>query len=172
MHPRNRDRNGGLVSLRIATGADPLGARARSHGSPRSASISVHGPRCDAGRDSRMVREPLVRRNDVPGEPRAPRRRNAASMVRPRHRANNASDIRIFSLVTLWAADPKIVPRLRPRTAAWYDKREPSFSDAIAAVRRIFWSAPSFSMSRHPPDSVKIPIALMERLTEALCYAA
>ncbi len=77
-----------------------------------------------------------------------------------------------FSLVTLWAADPKIVPRLRPRTAAWYDKREPSFSDAIAAVRRIFWSAPSFSMSRHPPDSVKIPIALMERLTEALCYAA
>ncbi len=77
-----------------------------------------------------------------------------------------------FSLVTLWAADPKIAPRLRPRTAAWYDKREPSFSDAIAAVRRIFWSAPSFSMSRHPPDSVKIPIALMERLTEALCYAA
>ena len=77
-----------------------------------------------------------------------------------------------FSLVTLWAANPKIAPRLRPRTAAWYDKREPSFSDAIAAVRRIFWSAPSFSMSRHPPDSVKIPIALMERLTEALCYAA
>jgi hypothetical protein len=77
-----------------------------------------------------------------------------------------------FSLVTLWAADPKIAPRLRARTAAWYDKREPSFSDAIAAVRRIFWSAPSFSMSRHPPDSVKIPIALMERLTEALCYAA
>ena len=77
-----------------------------------------------------------------------------------------------FSLVTLWAADPKIVPRLRPRTAAWYDKHEPSFSDAIAAVRREFWSAPSFSMSRHPPDTVKIPIALMERLTEALCYAA
>jgi len=75
-------------------------------------------------------------------------------------------------LVTLWAADPKIAPRLRPRTAAWYDKREPSFSDAIAAVRRIFWSAPSFSMSRHPPDSVKIPTALLERLTEALCYAA
>jgi len=78
----------------------------------------------------------------------------------------------MFSLVTLWAADPKIALRLRPRTAAWYDKRQPSFSDAIAAVRRIFWSAPSFSMSRHPPDSVKIPIALMERLTEALCYAA
>jgi hypothetical protein len=27
-------------------------------------------------------------------------------------------------------------------------------------------------MSRHPPDSVEILTALMERLTEALCYAA
>jgi hypothetical protein len=78
----------------------------------------------------------------------------------------------LFSVVTVWAANPKIAGSLRPRSAAWYRKREPSFSDAIAAVRRIFWSAPSFSMSRHPPDSVKIPIALMERLTEALCYAA
>jgi hypothetical protein len=78
----------------------------------------------------------------------------------------------LFSLVTLWAADPKIAAGLRPRSAAWYDKRQPSFSDAIAAVRRIFWSAPSFSMSRNPLDTVKIPTALMARLTEALCYAA
>jgi len=27
-------------------------------------------------------------------------------------------------------------------------------------------------MSRHRADSVKIPTALMERLTDALCYAA
>jgi len=47
-----------------------------------------------------------------------------------------------------------------------------SFSDAIAAVRRALWSAPGFSMSRHRADSVKIPTALMERLTDALCYAA
>ena len=78
----------------------------------------------------------------------------------------------LFSLVTLWAADPKIAGSIRPRSAAWYHKREPSFSDAMAAVRRLFWSAPSFPMSRHPPDSVEIPTALMERLTEALCYAA
>jgi hypothetical protein len=78
----------------------------------------------------------------------------------------------LFSLVTLWAADPTIAGSLRPRSAAWYHKREPSFSDAMAAVRRLFWSAPNLSMSRHPPDSVEIPTALMERLTEALCYAA
>ena len=78
----------------------------------------------------------------------------------------------LFSLVTLWAADPKIVKSLRPRSAAWYDKREPSFSDAIAAVRRLFWSTPNLSMSRNDPDSVEIPSALWERLTEAICYAA
>jgi hypothetical protein len=78
----------------------------------------------------------------------------------------------LFSLVTLWAADPKIIGSLSTRSAAWYQKREPSFSDAIAAVRRLFWSAPILSMSRHDPDGVEIPAALWERLTEALCYAA
>jgi hypothetical protein len=78
----------------------------------------------------------------------------------------------LFSLVTLWAADPTIADSLRPRLAAWYHKREPSFSDAMAAVRRLFWSAPNLSMSRHDPDGVEIPAALWERLTEALCYAA
>jgi hypothetical protein len=78
----------------------------------------------------------------------------------------------MFSLIALWVADPKIAVCLRPRSTAWYHKREPSFSDAVAAVRRVFWSVPSFSMSRHPSDNVEIPIALMERLTDALCYAA
>ena len=50
----------------------------------------------------------------------------------------------MFSLIALWVADPKIAVCLRPRSAAWYHKREPSFSDAIAAVRRVFWSAPIF----------------------------
>jgi hypothetical protein len=78
----------------------------------------------------------------------------------------------LFSLVTLWAADPKIAVTLHPRSAAWYHKRDPSFSDVIAAVRRLFWSAPNLSMSQHDPDSVKIPTSLWERLTETLCYAA
>jgi hypothetical protein len=78
----------------------------------------------------------------------------------------------MFSLIALWVVNPKIAVCLRPRSAAWYHKREPSFSDAIAAVRKVFWSAPSFSMSRHPSDNVETPTALMERLTDALCYAA
>jgi hypothetical protein len=78
----------------------------------------------------------------------------------------------MFSLVTLWAADPTFVACLRPRSAAWYRKDEPTFSDAIAAVRRLLWSAPNLSMSRLDPDRVEIPTALWQRLTETLCYAA
>jgi len=78
----------------------------------------------------------------------------------------------LFSLVTLWAADRTVVASLRPRSTAWYHKDDPTFSDAIAAVRRLLWSAPNLSMSRHDPDRVEIPAALWERLTETLCYAA
>ena len=78
----------------------------------------------------------------------------------------------LFSLLTLWAANPKITPNLRPRTAAWYHKNEPTFSDIIAAVRRRFWLTPNLSMSRQRPDSVEIPIELWNRLTETLCFAA
>ena len=78
----------------------------------------------------------------------------------------------MFSLVTLWAADPTFVACLRPRSAAWYRKDEPTFSDAIAAVRRLLWRAPNLSMSRLDPDRVEIPTTLWKRLTETLCYAA
>ena len=78
----------------------------------------------------------------------------------------------LFSLLTLWAADPRISPNLRPRAAAWYRKNDPTFSDVVAAVRRRFWVAPNLSISRQCPDSVEIPIDLWNRLTETLCFAA
>jgi hypothetical protein len=77
-----------------------------------------------------------------------------------------------FSLLTLWAADPKIVPKMRPRSTAWYHKNEPTFSDVIAAVRRQFWAVPNLSMSRHDPDRVEIPLELWNRLSETLAFAA
>ena len=49
----------------------------------------------------------------------------------------------MFSPMTLWAADPKIIPNLRPRSTAWYHKNEPTFSDVIAAVRKQFWAIPN-----------------------------
>lgn len=77
----------------------------------------------------------------------------------------------LFSLITLWAAEAKVVAVLHPRSAAWYVKDDMTFSDAIATVRRVLWGVPNLSISRKNPQTVEIPIALLQRLTEAVCYA-
>jgi len=58
------------------------------------------------------------------------------------------------------------------RSTAWYRKTRPTFADAIALVRRQLWEHLDFSMSQQETDMMKIPRALLERFTEALCYAA
>jgi hypothetical protein len=80
----------------------------------------------------------------------------------------------LFSLITLWAGDlVRIAPAtLRPNTAAWYHKREPTFSDAIAAVRRVLWCPPDFSMSRWVDETITIPTTLLKRFVQTLCLAA
>ena len=78
----------------------------------------------------------------------------------------------LFSLVTL-LAHQLIVAEAKPvRTAAWYAKALPTFSDAIALVRRQLWSHSYFSTSGQDTDLIKIPRTLLERFTDALCYAA
>ena len=70
-------------------------------------------------------------------------------------------------------ANQLIVAEAKPvRTAAWYAKELPTFSDAIALVRRQLWSHTYFSTSGQEIDLIKIPRALLERFTDALCYAA
>ena len=58
------------------------------------------------------------------------------------------------------------------RSTAWYGKTRPTFSDAIALVRRQLWDHIHFSTSQQETDMIQIPRALLERFTEALCYAA
>ncbi|HEU5423281.1 MAG TPA: transposase [Nitrolancea sp.] len=78
----------------------------------------------------------------------------------------------LFSLVTLWA-HPRIGPTGdRVRQAAWYHKPLPTFSDALALVRRELWGHLAFCMSDREADLVKVPRALIERFADALCYAA
>jgi len=78
----------------------------------------------------------------------------------------------LFSLVTLMA-DRLIKHQVKPvRSAAWYTKEQPTFSDAIAMVRRCLWSSCHFSTSRRKSDLVKVPRSLLARLTDAVCYAA
>jgi hypothetical protein len=78
----------------------------------------------------------------------------------------------LYSLVTLLAQTlPPARTRL-VRTAAWYAKPHPTFSDTLAMVRRELWSQPHFSISKTKSEVVEIPRSLLERLTDALCYAA
>jgi hypothetical protein len=76
----------------------------------------------------------------------------------------------LFSLVTMWAGEV-LKDDWQPRQAAWYAKSHLTFSDALAVVRAKLWSA-SFEMSRQDRDQVKIPRALLNRLTDAACFPA
>ena len=80
----------------------------------------------------------------------------------------------LFSLVTLFAH--RLMARSHSaevvRRAAWYDKPRPTFTDALALVRRELWAQASFCGSSREADTVKVSRAFVEQLTEAVCYAA
>jgi hypothetical protein len=80
----------------------------------------------------------------------------------------------LFSLITVWADGlaRDTTTALRPNAAAWYRKQEPTFSDAIAAVRRVLWCPSNFSMSRQIGEIIEIPTSLLKRVFQTLCLAA
>ena len=80
----------------------------------------------------------------------------------------------LFSWITLLAhALYTSLPSLPPRQASWYHKPLPTFSDALAWVRLSLWSAyPTFRISSHAPDILKIPKPLFDTLVSTLSYAA
>jgi hypothetical protein len=79
----------------------------------------------------------------------------------------------LFSLVTLLAHRHMAEGAQIIRKAAWYDKAHPTFSDALALVRRQLWALEeTFYRSSRESDTVKVPREFMERLTDAICYAA
>ena len=78
----------------------------------------------------------------------------------------------LYSLVTLLAADLRTRQQLTVRKSAWYTKEVATFSDTIALVRRHLWAQQSLQMSPTESNMIKVPRALIERFTDALCYAA
>lgn len=80
----------------------------------------------------------------------------------------------LFSLVTLFAHQHMTKGADSARQTAWYRKLRPTFSDALAQVRRQLWAQEqaTFRGSPQEVDAVKVPREFMERLTEAVCYAA
>ena len=79
----------------------------------------------------------------------------------------------LFSLVSLFAHQRmrQSAGALRRQTA-WYHKRHPTFADALALVRKELWASATFHGSPAQSDTVKVPRAYLERLTDAVCYAA
>ncbi|MBB2172089.1 IS701 family transposase [Gluconacetobacter asukensis] len=78
----------------------------------------------------------------------------------------------LFSIITLVANDLQKQGRVQPAATAWYRKEGPTFSDAIAAVRRELWAAPYFHTSSSKGEQQKIPRALFNSLLNNACYAA
>ena len=59
------------------------------------------------------------------------------------------------------------------RSAAWYAKSKPTFSDSIASVRKHLWTASDTScMSPVEGDILKISRPMFDRFIDSLCYAA
>ena len=78
----------------------------------------------------------------------------------------------LFSLVTLMAHERWQGQAPWVRRAAWYDKTLPTFVDALAEVRRALWKVPTFCTSAAGREIVQVPLDFIERLADALCYAA
>jgi hypothetical protein len=80
----------------------------------------------------------------------------------------------LFSLVTLFAHDRMDQAADAFRQASWYHKAHPTFADALALVRKELWAQErqTFTVSPWETDTVKVPRAFVERLTDAVCYAA
>ncbi len=77
----------------------------------------------------------------------------------------------LFSVVLLLAhqLSPAHLPT---RQAAWYTKREPTFVDALAAVRRHLWTEMNAPTLIRPSALANPPTPLMTILIEAATYVA
>jgi hypothetical protein len=77
----------------------------------------------------------------------------------------------LFSLAALLAHHLQANFTWTTRQKSWYFKSLPTFSDALALVRRFLWAS-TFSTSPKSTDMIKIPSPLFERLRDIAIYAA
>ena len=75
----------------------------------------------------------------------------------------------LFSLIALWAERIRAERGLLPERVRWYSKSDPTFSDALALVRRELWTSPTFATSRQDREITKIPAGLLNRLILVAC---
>jgi len=78
----------------------------------------------------------------------------------------------LFSVVCLIFAKHTRAHRIRVRHTEWYAKDDPTFSDAIATVRRLFWRETIFAKASPHKGFEKLPPKLREVLLDYLSQAA
>lgn len=78
----------------------------------------------------------------------------------------------LFSLVTLLADGLWQMNLFRTQTSSWYAKSHPTFSDALASVRRYFWQKMRFQTSGLETDVVNLSAFQFRLWENALAWAA
>jgi hypothetical protein len=78
----------------------------------------------------------------------------------------------LFSVVTLLALGWHAEGSLAARTAAWYAKGSPTFSDCIGLAREKIWRTRISDGSRKCAESLQLPETLLNALIEGLSAAA
>ena len=147
-HGRDRLGHRRLAARRPAGRAAPLGADPRPRGPLRPAGAALHRPRARPAPDRRLVRAALAASRS-PSRRRVPTsasRRSGSGPTRPSPAPRPACSPCSRSSPCL---PPGSAPRAAPAvaTAAWYPKPRPTFTDALAAVRRDVWANQGFFTS-------------------------
>jgi hypothetical protein len=77
----------------------------------------------------------------------------------------------LFSIVP-WLADRWSARQPMPvRLAAGDTTALPTFAEAMALARRCWWGRCHFATSRQRSEVLQVPRSLLERFTDAVCYA-
>jgi hypothetical protein len=155
------------------TSACALGVGTRPQRRVQSPSRPLHRPRCRSGADSTLVR---VMRWQLEVTSQEESRYQGFMTQRQWRgfaiRRTTPALLGLFSVVTLFAHGRMMRAAGALRQAAWYHKRGPTFADALVLVRKELWVSATFYGSPERSEMVKVPRAFMERLTDAVCYAA
>lgn len=77
----------------------------------------------------------------------------------------------LYSLVALMANALHPDGKVPIQQTAWYEKKEATFSDVLATVRRHLWGTFNYLTSPHDPHVRLIPEADLIRLAQAVCYS-
>lgn len=78
----------------------------------------------------------------------------------------------LFSIVTLWTDKLQKQEGIEAQSSAWYIKKYPTFSDAIALVRQRLWQKQKFSTSQSETEVNNLNEPLIRHLCAMMARAA